>query len=116
VKRFRHITPAAITATELASSACLGVLLALASAGRAEDWPMQGRDKTRNAVSPEKGAPVEWDVSKEKSLLFTHRLGEGPINSSPIFANGVLYIAANGELFAIQQGASSPPPENPAKP
>jgi outer membrane protein assembly factor BamB len=345
MKRFRLIAPAAITATEFACSACLGVLLALAS-GRAEDWPMQGRDKTRNAVSPEKGAPVEWDVktgrnikwrapvgyitwadpvvaeglvwvgtnndppsaprlkedapvlkcfrerdgqpiwqfvalstnglprgdylgfhssplieaghawlttrygqvhcfdvsslyqeavapkllprpvwtldlhqslgvwpfysvtsggetcsigasyrgriyiitgngiagwqgmdgklyglviaasfdgfvhclnaqtgqrywrhdvrapvltsplivdgkvyvadldgkvcvlalSKEKSLLFTHNLGESPINSSPIFANGVLYIAANGELFAIQQGASSPPPENPVKP
>jgi hypothetical protein len=29
-------------------------------------------------------------LSKEKSLLFTHSLGKGPINSSPIFANGVL--------------------------
>ncbi|HZZ77774.1 MAG TPA: hypothetical protein VFE62_04610 [Gemmataceae bacterium] len=24
---------------------------------RADDWPMFGRDQTRNAVSPEKGAP-----------------------------------------------------------
>jgi hypothetical protein len=37
-------------------------LLALSAgpAARADDWPMFGRDRTRNAVSPEAGAPADW--------------------------------------------------------
>jgi hypothetical protein len=30
----------------------------------AEDWPTFGRDATRNAVSPEKNSPLDWDVGK----------------------------------------------------
>ena len=33
-------------------------LLEGATAAPAADWPMLGRDSTRNAVSPEKGAPA----------------------------------------------------------
>jgi hypothetical protein len=29
---------------------------------RAEDWPMLGRDGTRNAVSPEKNPPTFWQI------------------------------------------------------
>ena len=28
------------------------------------DWPMFGRDNTRNAVSPEKDAPIDWDFGE----------------------------------------------------
>jgi hypothetical protein len=28
----------------------------------ADDWPMRGRDGTRNAVSPEKNPPTMWSV------------------------------------------------------
>lgn len=38
-------------------------LSALPSVLDAEDWPMLGRDATRNAVSPEKNPPLDWRVS-----------------------------------------------------
>ena len=28
----------------------------------ATDWPMLGRDETRNSVSPEMDPPIEWDI------------------------------------------------------
>ena len=40
---------------------CVWVLVAWLTSALlyAEDWPMFGRDRTRNPVSPEKNAPVE---------------------------------------------------------
>ena len=32
----------------------------------ADDWPMLGRDGTRNSVSAEIGAPVEWIVESRE--------------------------------------------------
>jgi outer membrane protein assembly factor BamB len=60
-------------------------------------------------VGDEDGNMSVFALSKVKSLLFTQNF-EAPIASAPIFANGVLYLAAGGTLYAIQQGASSPPP------
>ena len=62
----------------------------------AVDWPMFGRDVTRHAVSPEENAPTFY--------------------TSPIFANGALYIANRSYLFAIQQekGVSKTPVSDPA--
>jgi hypothetical protein len=31
---------------------------------RGGDWPMLGRDATRNSVSPEKTPPLDWDVGE----------------------------------------------------
>ena len=56
---------------------------------------MQGRDGTRNAVSPEKGAPTDC---------------QGPILASPMFVNGVLYVRSGADLFAIQQQYAGDPP------
>lgn len=55
-------------------------------------------------------------LSKKKQLLASQRGFASPIYSSPIFANGVLYIANQQMLYAIQQGASSAPPPSPANP
>ena len=30
----------------------------------ADDWPMYGRDRTHNAVSPERNPPTDWEVGK----------------------------------------------------
>lgn len=65
-------------------------------------------------VGTEEGEMFVFALSKEKSLLFTNEF-EGPVYASPIFANGVLYLSVAGELLAIQQGTSSPPPPKPAK-
>jgi outer membrane protein assembly factor BamB len=64
-------------------------------------------------IGNEEGEVFVLELSREKRLLFT-AVFEASVYSSPIFANGVLYIATNRELLAIQQGTSSPPP--PPKP
>lgn len=47
-------------------------------------------------------------ASKEKKVLATIDVG-APVYSTPIVANGVLYIASNYHLFAIQEGAKHVP-------
>jgi hypothetical protein len=80
------------TLTVYASSA-LVLLLGTASAPAA-DWPMFGRDATRNAVSPGKGAPERWQVEgRERDVLvqptwnvrWTAELGSASC-SSPVIA------------------------------
>jgi outer membrane protein assembly factor BamB len=65
-------------------------------------------------VGNEEGEVFILELTREKSLLFTAAF-DVSVYSSPIFANGVLYIATNRELLAIQSGTSSPPPPKPAK-
>jgi outer membrane protein assembly factor BamB len=65
-------------------------------------------------IATEEAEMFVFALSKEKSLLFTNDLGRAAY-SSPIFSNGVLYIAIEGELLAIQAGTSSPPPPKPAR-
>ena len=62
----------------------------------AEDWPMFGRDTTRNAVSPEKNAPIEWDVKTGRNIKWTARLG-GITVSEPIVAGGLIWIGTNND-------------------
>jgi outer membrane protein assembly factor BamB len=62
----------------------------------------------------EDGEFCVFELTREKKLLFKTSF-DAPVYASPIFANGVLYIATNRKLFAIQQGASSPPPKGPAR-
>lgn len=50
-------------------------LLYLSSAASADDWPMFGRDKTRNSVSPEKNPPVDWDVKTGRNIKWKAELG-----------------------------------------
>jgi hypothetical protein len=41
-----------------------------------------------------------FEASKEKKLLSTTNLG-APVYSTPVAANGVLYISSNTHLFAF---------------
>jgi hypothetical protein len=41
-----------------------------------------------------------FEASKEKKLLSTTNLG-APVYSTPVTANGVLYISSNTHLFAF---------------
>jgi hypothetical protein len=74
----------------LLTAVLLGANVSVLPAG---DWPMFGRDATRNAVSPEAGPPVTWDVE----LSHDHSA-----YCAPIFGNGVLYVATNRRLYAIR--------------
>ena len=62
----------------------------------AEDWPMFGRDQTRNPVSPEKGAPVEWDIKTGRNIKWRARLGSIS-TSQPIVSGGLIWIGTNND-------------------
>lgn len=48
----------------LPMSLCAFILVVAGLRARGEDWPQFGRDGSRNAVSPEKGAPTWWQFEK----------------------------------------------------
>jgi len=53
-------------------------------------------------VGDEDGDLLVMEASKEKKVLSTTNLG-APIYSTPVVANGVLYVASNTHLFAFQK-------------
>src|SRR3979490_2803707 len=79
-----------------ARCALLAVVLLAAVLLRAEDWPMLGRDKTRNPVSPEKNAPTEWDIKTGKNIKWKAQLGSITV-SEPILAGGLIWIGTNND-------------------
>src|SRR6185503_4679315 len=72
----------------------------------AADWPMFGRDQTRNAVSPEKNPPVSWMVEVDpqgqplpgrgQNVKWIARLGDLSFGA-PVVANGYVWIGTNNE-------------------
>lgn len=80
------------------------VLLCVVIAGtnviNADDWPMQGRDGTRNSVSLEGNPPTVWSVEqREEGRLIRETRGvrwSAPLGaetfSSPVVANGLVWI------------------------
>lgn len=61
---------------------------------RAADWPMLGRDATRNPASPEHNAPVDWDVGTGRNIRWKARLGSVAM-ADPVVAGGVIWIGSN---------------------
>ena len=72
---------------------------------RADDWPVLGRDKTRNAVSPEKNPPQWWqppitvgpDRRAGKNIKW-----EAPLphrtKCDPVVANGLVWVGSRERL------------------
>jgi len=74
----------------------------------ADDWPMLGRDGTRNAVSPEKNSPMFWQIGEDattsdkkgrvlkpsKNVKWKADLGTG-VYASPVISDGLVWIGAN---------------------
>ena len=52
------------------------VSLLLGPGARADDWPVYGRDRTGNAVSPEKNPPTDWHVKASPKVLQGDRVLE----------------------------------------
>src|SRR5947209_1364351 len=80
------------------------LVLGLASAPAA-DWPMMGRDNSRNAVSPEKNAPVHWVPALRKdgvlvrpahNIKWEAALGSSSFGS-PVVAGGLVWVGTNNE-------------------
>ena len=76
--------------------------LALVPTVAAEDWPMLGRDRSRNPVSPEKNPPLWWQVEdnegpnlqRSKNIKWQAKLGSFT-NCDPVIANGFVWVGAS---------------------
>lgn len=66
------------------------------------DWPMLGRDITRNPVSHEKNPPVNWDVKSGKNIKWTAQLGS-MTHGTPVVADGKVYIGTNNGAGYIER-------------
>ncbi len=53
-------------------------------------------------VADEDGDVMIFQLAKQKKLLASQFCGSS-LDSSPVFANGVLYVMARGRLYAIKQ-------------
>jgi outer membrane protein assembly factor BamB len=58
-------------------------------------------------VGDEDGGLVVFEASKEKKVLSETNLG-APVYSTPVAANGVLYISSNSHLFAFAGSPTAP--------
>jgi outer membrane protein assembly factor BamB len=63
---------------------------------RAEDWPMWGRDRTRNMVSPEKDPPVDWDIKTGKNIKWKARLGSQSYGNTVVYGD-MVFVGTNNE-------------------
>ena len=82
----------------------LVVTVAAAVETIADDWPMYGRDRTHNAVSPERNPPTDWDVGKfdiktgnwvgSRNILWSAPLGSISFGD-PVVADGQVWIGTN---------------------
>jgi outer membrane protein assembly factor BamB len=80
------------------------LLTTMSLSTRGEDWPMFGRDHTRNAVSLEKGAPIDWQASVPadkgapvrtvRNLKWLAKLGTQSLGG-PVVANGLVWVGTN---------------------
>ncbi len=68
----------------------------------AADWPMRGRDRSRNAVSPERNAPIDWELGDDSSVppkppshvRWSARLGEQSCGD-PVIARGHVWVGTD---------------------
>src|SRR5262245_52055365 len=80
----------------------LSILLAFifTNTAGAADWPMGGRDSTRNPVSPEKDAPIEWQIAEEnkpaRNIRWSAAAGSRAIGG-PVVANGLIWVGTNND-------------------
>jgi outer membrane protein assembly factor BamB len=90
----------------------LALVLAAATAAppaRAADWPMWGRDPSRNMVSPETGLPDRFEPGKlradgedldpatRKGVKWVARLGTQTYGN-PVVAGGCVYVGTNNDV------------------
>lgn len=105
----------------LGCTSSVGLLIALlpaATSARGDDWPMFGRDRTRNAVSPEKGAPASWQIEKRQDgMLVQPRWNihwQAPLArgnfAAPVVAGGLVWVGttnANPDDDRVEENAAA---------
>lgn len=60
------------------------------------DWPMLGRDGTRNPVSPERNAPVDWETHSGKNIRWVAQLAS-MTHGDPIVVDGMVWVGTNND-------------------
>ena len=77
----------------------LVVILMSASCVSTQDWPMFGRDSTRNAVSPEKDPPTDWSIKAgdERNIAWMAKVGRMSFGC-PVVSDGLVWIGTNNEV------------------
>ncbi len=96
------------------STVAATIALACVSFGQlcsAAEWPMLGRDGTRNSVSPESGAPVLWNVEERhrdgrlihgpRSIRWSAPLGLSSF-SSPVVSEGLVWIGSGNMRSGVK--------------
>jgi outer membrane protein assembly factor BamB len=68
--------------------------LCLLTSSSAVDWPMLGRDATRNPASPEQNPPIDWDLASGRNILWKARIGSVAF-ADPVVAGGMVWIGSN---------------------
>src|SRR5262245_53573994 len=77
----------------------------------AEDWPMFGRNQTRNAVSPERNSPTWWQIARQdrdskilvpsKNIRWSTQVNLGisytGTYGDPVVLDGIVWIGSMGE-------------------
>jgi outer membrane protein assembly factor BamB len=101
-----HMVPITSPRTTLAVTLLCG-LLAVTANLRADDWRQFGRDGTRNAVSPERRPPTDWNIGKPVEQNSGGRVRESsrnvkwsvPLGSNsfgdPVVVDGVIWVGTN---------------------
>lgn len=73
-------------------------LLANLTLALAEDWPMRGRNQSRNAVVPNGVGPTDWQVAGDggpaKNVRWTAPLGTNSWGD-PVIAGGLVWVGTN---------------------
>lgn len=90
------------------------LLIVVTSVAKADDWPMLGRDATRNAVSAAKNPPLTWqvkggvrvvesdqvgdDFKEEKGIRWSGELGSEVI-AQPVVSGHLVWVGTNSYQF-----------------
>ena len=53
----------------------------------ADDWPMLGRDGSRNSVSPEQNPPTVWSVAISEADLFEADFGDATVVTAYLYSD-----------------------------
>jgi outer membrane protein assembly factor BamB len=75
---------------------CVVTLVTFTPTGdcRAADWPAFGRDRTRNAVSPESDPPTDWDVKTGRNIKWQAEIASAAFGT-PVVSDGLVWIGGN---------------------
>lgn len=80
----------------------LALLLMQSGRSLGDDWPMFGRDRTHNGVSPEKNPPLSWQIEDEPSkrpgrnIKWVAELGSHTYGD-PVVADGLVWVGTNNQ-------------------